>query len=147
MLISSILVAIIYVSFLLLNRQFRRYQTASSSLQEFILCKKAIQLDVERSALITDSLENSLILKNDLASNDPIIYHFFKSGIVRTQISRVDSFKINVEHFSISHVNETLPLVLQVKLQVKDNADHYSFGFIKRYSAQQLIQAEKSFNE
>src|SRR5882672_6390150 len=82
LLISGIIVSMSYYAILVFNRQFKLYHDRSARISSFLLFKKTLQQDCDKSPLIMDSADR-LLLFDEPGGGKIANYEFAKDFIVR----------------------------------------------------------------
>lgn len=146
MLISSIAIGIVYYAFLFFNKQFLAYENRSQLTSDLLLAEKALQTDIERADIVTDSLGSFIILRGNTPC-DEVIYEAGGKNIVRRCGEAVDSFRIENKGMRTIYVNDSVNLVSQIVFQLVINNSHLEKSFSKQYSADQLMKGNSSVYE
>jgi type II secretory pathway pseudopilin PulG len=140
LLISSVVISIVFYSYLLLNNQFNRYQQRSALTNDFLLLQKAIQTDFDKCETI--KLEGEKTISCDVMGMPNYRqYEFRDSLIIRSAGDQADSFKIKNTIVRIGHVetDNTLSPVSKMMIRVMLDQDQVDVIFTKQYSAAALI--------
>lgn len=154
LLISGIVVSISYYALLFFNRQFLRYRQTSAKLNSFLLFKKAIRSDFERSPMILDAAAGSVfssaaggaragIIFYDSSLTRTAEYIVDSNFIIRRTAASVDTFSTGGRIQSIRHVSDSLPLVTSFLLDTRMHDDTIGTLVVKDYTAGELMAAER----
>jgi hypothetical protein len=147
LLISSIVISISYYAIVFFNIQFNHYKNKSATINSFLLFKKAMQNDFDKSGFIIDSPGSDIMLF-DVSKNKKISeYSFRQQYIVRNNISGTDTFNLKNNVHEIEYVSDSLRIVKALHLIISLDSTDIEPVFIKSYTSQELIFAEKTNNE
>jgi prepilin-type N-terminal cleavage/methylation domain-containing protein len=141
MLISAIVIGIVYNSFLFFNGQFRSYQLRSSTMQQYFLFEKSINIDFERAAAITDP-EPGIIVLDIPDASEKIIYEINNGGINRRVGEIIDSFPLKNNGANIVYVNDGSRLIQKINIDFMIDNAVIGTTVSKKYSAMQLMSAK-----
>ena len=146
LLLGAILTGIIFYSYLLFTKQFRQYQKNTSSMNEYLLFRTALEHDMESCDFVLDSLGSFYLLSND-KNRSGITYAHDEQQIVRSAGIVSDTFRLGIRSYETSFKNDTTPLVENIFFVM--NVDSYDLKpvFTKRYSARQLMWFENTLHE
>ena len=146
MLISGIVISIAYYAFFLFNTQFNKYKRKSAIVNDFLLFQTVLNKDMNEADRITDSAGFFIILENP--GNERITrYEMSEDHITRYAGEAIDSFSIRPMGFHMETVDDKLPLIRKIVFSSKISTDMISAIFVKRYSAQQLMNEEHHAHE
>jgi hypothetical protein len=141
LLIGSIVISMAYYVLFLFNRQFADYRYRVSEIRRFYLLETALQHDFEKADIIRDTLEGVGLIIN---YGDTLVQYSINGNLVmRESLGVVDSFPIKTKVGEVRYLNDTLPLVLKVALQVEVNREPVLLTVNKTYSAEQIMNAQK----
>jgi type II secretory pathway pseudopilin PulG len=145
MLISSIVISIAFYAWSLIGGQLTKRQIQSGKIMECILFQRALRRDVDRAEYIGDSADNRCLLL--AMSGHAIRYWIDTSRIIRSRDGITDTFFLGGKIGSIKYVNDSLPLVRSLLIQIEINKESLVLPFSKEYTAGELIRAEKGIHE
>lgn len=137
MVISTIVLATIYTTYLLIRKQYAKQSGRIGQLNEYLLFKNAFSKDFR--------IADSVVLAGDInglqcfLGGRKIEYAFTDSAIVRTEEPATDTFKLTVEGFETNSL-EAGAFVEQVSLKIIPYRDTVVLKFHKNYDALFLIQ-------
>jgi type II secretory pathway pseudopilin PulG len=143
LLISSVVITMVYYSYLLFNNQFSGYQAKSVAMRGYLLLQKSLQIDLEKAEAI-ESLSESQILFRDGLTGQTTEYDFSKNAIVRTLDQTRDSFHVKNNGFSSIPISDSNPLIGKIVLKVKVGDVSFDAVFQKQYSALEIMKQEQS---
>ena len=94
--------------------------------------------------LLRDSLPDVL---NVQMKDGNIQYRFKQDHILRQGESFADTFRLGVKSLAFEPVHDTLPAVKKLMVAVSLNGEKLEMIFQKKYSAMELMNAEKIIDE
>jgi Tfp pilus assembly protein PilE len=149
MLISSIVIGIIYTSYLLFNRRFIHFKNKSDAQQEFFLMKRALAHDMDRAVYVKDSLHTRLVMYNKHRGSETteVVYFFSDSLVLRSYGMVTDTLCRTLGNWQFRYVDDSLPLVNRLNIQCTLDGEAAELIFTKQYDAQQLIKSDSKINE
>lgn len=143
LLLSSIILAISYYTYFLLNNQLVTQQKKNGIINEFQLFENVFQNDFSNAAFIKDTMKtNSLIFfKTD---NEFIKYEFNENNIVRSFDSNNDTFRLKGKIDKLYLKDDSLPVINKILFIGLLEKEKITTIFTKYYSASQLMKASSN---
>lgn len=145
MLISIILFGIAYFSWQIIEQRFISYTDSSIELENIATFKLQIEQDFKKSTQIIAGPNSKGILVRCENDSTRIEYLFTIENILRTQATRVDTFKIISNNLKMYLLNEEilkLPAIIdEITFSATYNNELLHFNSSKKYSASDLLDA------
>jgi prepilin-type N-terminal cleavage/methylation domain-containing protein len=142
MLIASVVAAIAYNAFYMLNRQFLSFRNRSAANNIYFLLSTAFQNDFDRALAIRDTLDNRHLIFTE--AGNQIRYEIGQSFIVRQSNGSIDSFLFHAGEPVVTLLNDSLPLISAIAIPVYLNGDTILLSGDKLYSSQQIMSAQST---
>jgi hypothetical protein len=146
LLISSIVISMSYYALIFFNKQYRNYKLKSDGVNSFLLFKKAMQQDMERSPLIIDS-GAALIFYKEGKADKMATYSFERKFVVRKTETSKDTFAFENRISKWGYISDSLPLIKNIGMNIKMADVFLACTFNKNYTAKELIAGEKLLHE
>jgi len=140
--ISSIVIAMGYFAWFLLDTQFHRYRDRAGQEREYSLLEMAWRIDFDRSVTITDTIDHSHILFHRPAGL--VRYVVNADAIIRRSPASTDSFALKAVVTDIWYVNDSLLLIRGIRLDILLNGAHIPLTDARTYSAKDIMGFQRS---
>jgi prepilin-type N-terminal cleavage/methylation domain-containing protein len=140
MLIASVVTAIAYNAYYMLNRQFLSYRNRSASNNTYFLLSTAFQNDFDRALAIQDTLDNRHLIFTGPGTQTR--YEIGQSFIVRQSNGSIDSFLVHSGEPVVTLLNDSISLIRAITIPVYLNGDTILLSGDKLYSSQQFLSAQ-----
>jgi type II secretory pathway pseudopilin PulG len=143
MMISAIVISIAFYAWSFFTGQLTKRRSRTSSIMEYVLFQRALARDVDRAQDIRDSAGSVLL---DIDGHN-VRYAFGSDRILRDLDGLTDTFHVGAKAVERSFVNDSLPLVSNLRLAVTVGRDELALGLHKEYSIAEMLRAQTTKNE
>ncbi|HXB93046.1 MAG TPA: hypothetical protein VNU72_12180 [Puia sp.] len=141
LLISSVVISTGYYVYLLMHRQFDTYRKRAMEIDRYHLLAVALQNDFDRSASVERGDDDQLLCK---WTDTLVSYSFLPGNVVRTLPGGVaDSFRFKTAITDIRYVDDSLPLVDGIRMQVEVDGEQVLLLVQKMYSSQEILDTDQ----
>ena len=145
LLISSIVIGVVYYSYLMVKRQMDRRLRQSGKAGEYILFDNTFARDMERASEVRDSAGADHIIMN--SRDRSIRYYIDTDRVVRAEAGIADTFFISAGVDSVHYISDSLRLITHVSLRLPIDRQPVNGDYTKNYTAAELLEADKERHE
>lgn len=145
MMISAIVVSIAFYSWSLFSAQLMRRQSRSAVITEYTLFQRAIGRDFENAQRIGAAADSVTLLLD--IDGRRVRYAIGGDRILRDLDGLTDTFRLGGKILQRSYVNDSIPLVSGLQLNVTFNKEDLFLALKKDYTIADLLRAQKEKNE
>jgi type II secretory pathway pseudopilin PulG len=144
MMISAIVISIAFYAWSFFTGQLTKRRARAASIMEYVLFQRALARDIDKAQAIRDSAGAVVLLGVD---SHNVRYAFGSDRILRDLDGVTDTFRVGTKAVDRSYVNDSLPLVSNLRLVLTVGRDDLMLGLHKEYSIAEMLRAQKMKNE
>jgi prepilin-type N-terminal cleavage/methylation domain-containing protein len=144
MMLSSIIIGIVYYSFLFFSGQIGRVRLSKKQYSEFRLLKKGLSHDFKNALAITDSANLVIICIN---SSGQTRYYFGDSAVTRYTNENVTRFDLSQVKYQPEYMKDIPKLLNSIEITLRNKSTELNFAINKIYSASDILNLELYISE
>lgn len=138
MMISAIVISIAFYVWTLISAQLSRRQSRSAAITNYVLFQRAFTRDFENAQGIRD-LADSISFQLDIGDH-AVRYSIGTDRILRERDGLTDTFQMGGRVVQRTYVNDSLPLISGVRLNITINREDVSLALQKEYTIAELLR-------
>lgn len=138
LLISAVVVSTGYYAYFLVRHRFDIYRMRAAGIDRYHLLARALQKDFDRCESVKPGGDNQFLCR---WTDTLVSYRFFPGSVVRTMPGGiVDSFLLKTTVKDIRYIDDSLPLVDAIRMQVEVDGEQVPLLVQKMYSSQEILE-------